>query len=145
MSLSIVKQIASALAYLHGLSRGPTLHTTLTTRHIFLDGNFAAKVMLPVLKAFENPKVCYTCPRVLGGDAPSTASDVYSFGMVLYELFVRRKPFEDMGSKERRPSFMEILERLDGVQTSMWHTLAKIKRNSALLHDILPTHVAAQL
>ncbi|KAK3278070.1 hypothetical protein CYMTET_13968 [Cymbomonas tetramitiformis] len=186
MSLSIVKQIASALAYLHGLSRGPTLHTTLTTRHIFLDGNFAAKVMLPVLKAFENPKVCYTCPRVLGGDAPSTASDVYSFGMVLYELFVRRKPFEDMGSKEvlahlldrdapvplrpevrptdsipprvmeimlecwnknpqRRPSFMEILERLDEVQTSMRHTLAKIKRNSALLHDILPTHVAAQL
>ena len=42
--------------------------------------------------AFASPR--WAAPEVLLGQPPSTGSDVYSFGMLLYELMTSRVPFE---------------------------------------------------
>lgn len=36
----------------------------------------------------------WRAPEVLRGEAPSKASDVYAYGMLLYEVLFRREPFD---------------------------------------------------
>ena len=35
----------------------------------------------------------WRAPEVLRGEAPSKASDVYAYGMLLYEVLYRKEPF----------------------------------------------------
>ena len=36
----------------------------------------------------------WRAPELLRGEAPTKATDVYAYGMLLYELLYRREPFE---------------------------------------------------
>ena len=36
----------------------------------------------------------WRAPELLRGDPPSKATDVYAYGMLLYEVLYRREPFE---------------------------------------------------
>ena len=40
----------------------------------------------------RNPGV--HCPELVEGQTPSTASDIYSFGVLCYEVLTGRRPFE---------------------------------------------------
>jgi hypothetical protein len=94
---------------LYGIARGlEFLHTTgfvhgsLTSDSILLDGR-----LRPVIAdlGFSVPigPSAYTSPEVLNGAAPTPASDVYSFGIIAYELIegVRAVP-------GTRPAFSRI-------------------------------------
>lgn len=43
----------------------------------------------------------WRAPEVLRGEAPSKASDVYAYGMLLYEVLYRREPFEKENKEVR--------------------------------------------
>ena len=44
----------------------------------------------------------WRAPELLRGEPPTKATDVYAYGMLLYEILYRREPFE-MENKEVRP------------------------------------------
>ena len=49
-------------------------------------------------------------PELLRGDPPSPASDVYAFGMLLWELFSRRSAYEELSPAEWDAALLEIAD-----------------------------------
>lgn len=45
-------------------------------------------------------KVFCIAPEVMLGDQPTTASDVYSFGPLLYQLATGQFPFQELGAEK---------------------------------------------
>uniref|UniRef100_A0ACD5TR37 Uncharacterized protein n=1 Tax=Avena sativa TaxID=4498 RepID=A0ACD5TR37_AVESA len=112
--MSIVVDVADAVEYLHHNNQGTIVHCDLKPSNILLDDNMTAHVGDFGLATFEvgSPSsslgnhhsyssgligtIGYAAPEYAGGGKFSTAADVYSFGIVLLEIFLRRRPTDDM-------------------------------------------------
>ncbi|TVU26579.1 hypothetical protein EJB05_29133, partial [Eragrostis curvula] len=112
--LSIVVDVADALAYLHHSHQGIIVHCDIKPRNILLDNDMVAHVGDFGLARFKfdstassfvdsnstsvviKGTIGYVAPECAGGGQISTASDVYSFGVVLLEVLIRRRPTDDM-------------------------------------------------
>lgn len=53
------------------------------------------------------PATLWTAPEVLRSGAPTPASDVFAFGILLYQMVYRREPYEDEDI-EVRPIFRTL-------------------------------------
>eukprot|EP00899_Mesostigma_viride_P013379 jgi/Mesvir1/22041/Mv18606-RA.1 len=108
--LSLAHDIASAMAYLHPR----ILHRDLKTQNVLLDKSGRAKVadfgmaklmrdstasmmMMTRSSNFGGGTVAYMAPEVLSGKVVDDKCDVYSFGVMLWEIFTGQKPWEDEG------------------------------------------------
>ena len=83
----VVEQIGAALAYAHSLG---ITHGSLTPDRVILDeaGN-AALLGFPIANLLPGGGVtnpAYTAPETLAGEPPTPATDVYSLGVLAYEL-----------------------------------------------------------
>ncbi|MCO5594775.1 hypothetical protein L7F22_048808 [Adiantum nelumboides] len=125
---------ARGLAYLHNECRETILHCDIKPENILLDENFNAKVSdfgLAKLLSKEQSQVFTTMRGTRGYLAPewllnlpiSDRTDVYSFGMVLLEIFSGRKNYEPTETPEKcyLPAFAfaqaargHLAELLDG-------------------------------
>ncbi|KQJ89243.1 receptor kinase-like protein Xa21 isoform X1 [Brachypodium distachyon] len=113
--LSIVVDVADALEYLHHNNQGTIVHCDMKPSNILLDDNMTAHVGDFGLARFkvdsgvsssDDPystsliaikgTIGYVAPECATGGHVSTASDVYSFGIVLLEIFLRKRPTDDM-------------------------------------------------
>ncbi|XP_048561612.1 putative receptor-like protein kinase At3g47110 isoform X2 [Triticum urartu] len=112
--MSIVVDVADALEYLHHNNHGTMVHGDVKPSNILLDDNMTAHVGDFGLARFKvgstafslgNPNsssfalmgtIGYAAPEYAGGGQVSTAADVYSFGVVLLEIFIQRRPTDDM-------------------------------------------------
>ncbi|PYU98994.1 MAG: hypothetical protein DMG10_26630, partial [Acidobacteria bacterium] len=104
------EQVAHAVAVLcrvlhHVHSRG-VVHRDIKPANILLSGGFEQIEKLKVLdfglaQWAQGPKDCgvgtlaYTAPEILLGQPASSKSDLYSVGVLLYQLLSRTLPFED--------------------------------------------------
>lgn len=96
----IVKQICSALDYAH--SSG-IIHRDIKPANIMVMDNFRVKVMDFGIAHVQSSSITqtgvamgtpsYISPELLQGHEVTPATDIYSLGVVLYELLTRRKPF----------------------------------------------------
>ncbi|XP_045812082.1 LRR receptor-like serine/threonine-protein kinase EFR [Trifolium pratense] len=108
--LNIAIDVASAMDYLHNDCDPPIVHCDLKPANVLLDENMVAHVADFGLARFisQNPSekhsstlelkgsIGYIAPEYgLGGKA-STSGDVYSFGILLLEMFVAKKPTDEM-------------------------------------------------
>jgi serine/threonine protein kinase len=106
----IALDIARGMAYLHNY-RPAIIHADLKSDNVIIDQSYRAKLSdfgCSKLKPSASrstlfgPKWAGTspwmAPEVLDGDATTTASDSYSFGVTLWELGNRKIPFA--GKKE---------------------------------------------
>jgi len=102
----IAIDIAKGLAYLHS---SQILHRDLKSQNILLDNNYRAKIsdfdlaklrletstMVGLVDASRSTAIRWRAPELCQPKAIATpASDVYSYGMILWELCTQKLPFE---------------------------------------------------
>lgn len=104
--LKICTEIAEGVLYLH-LSTPPILHRDLKSLNILVDEHWNVKVSDFGLTDFK-PDVqdkgagmavvspFWLAPEAMENQEFSEASDVYSFGMIVWEMFTRQAPFPNM-------------------------------------------------
>lgn len=109
--LNIAVDAACALDYLHNDSEVPIVHCDLKPSNILLDEDMTAKVgdfglaRLLIQRSTNQVSISsthvlrgsigYIPPEYGWGEKPSAAGDVYSFGIVLLELFSGKSPTDD--------------------------------------------------
>ncbi|KAI5670023.1 hypothetical protein M9H77_19876 [Catharanthus roseus] len=105
--LKIMIDVACALQYLHNGSSTPVVHCDLKPSNILIDEDMVARVTDFSIAKLMNPEESIAYTRTLatfGYVAPeygsegivSTRSDIYSYGIMLMEVFTRRKPSDEM-------------------------------------------------
>ncbi|PRQ58160.1 putative protein kinase RLK-Pelle-LRR-XII-1 family [Rosa chinensis] len=112
--LDIAIDVACALDYLHNHCDTPTVHCDLKPSNILLDNDLTGRVSdfglarflskpnnistnLPSVIKLRGP-VSYVAPEYETGSEASTYGDVYSFGILLLEMFTGKKSTDDMFS-----------------------------------------------
>ncbi|CAJ2677188.1 unnamed protein product [Trifolium pratense] len=109
--VNIAIDVACALDYLHNDSETPIVHCDLKPSNILLDEDMTAKVgdfglARFLIQSSTDPvsissthvlrgSIGYIPPEYGWGEKPSAAGDVYSFGIVLLELFSGKSPQDD--------------------------------------------------
>ncbi|KAG8390937.1 hypothetical protein BUALT_Bualt01G0135500 [Buddleja alternifolia] len=104
--------IASAIDYLHNETEVPIVHCDLKPSNVLMDSDMTPKVAdfgLAKLLLDENNNqfsissthtlrgsIGYIPPEYGYGEKPSTAGDVYSYGILLLELFTGRSPTHEI-------------------------------------------------
>ena len=96
--LPILRDVAQGLRFLHAATP-QVVHGDLKAQNILVDGKFRAKVADFGLSQKKGVGAAGTpfwmAPELLSGRSGNTAaSDVYSFGIILYEVYSRRVPYE---------------------------------------------------
>ncbi|KAL5568499.1 hypothetical protein UlMin_025074 [Ulmus minor] len=110
--LDIVIDVASALHYLHDECEQLVIHCDLKPNNVLLDKDMIAHVsdfgiarLLSTTKSFSGEQsstvgimgtIGYTAPEYgMGGEA-SAQGDVYSFGILILEMFTARRPTDQL-------------------------------------------------
>ncbi|KAF7842249.1 receptor kinase-like protein Xa21 [Senna tora] len=112
--LNIMIDIASALEYLHHGSSTPIVHCDVKPSNVLLDEDMVAHLSdFGISKLLGEEKlqiytktfatVGYMAPEYGSEGVVSMKGDVYSYGIMLMEVFTRKKPIDDM-FVEGRPS-----------------------------------------
>eukprot|EP00727_Mastigamoeba_balamuthi_P005958 m51a1_g1982 putative pas domain-containing protein tyrosine kinase (893) ;mRNA; r:1127166-1135773 len=106
--LGILGDVAAGMAYLHG-SNPPIIHRDLKSSNVLLSASMQAKVCdfgLTVIahkhgSAAEHRddsvlgSLLWSAPEVVGQGLFSTKSDVYAFGVMVWETVMRELPYSD--------------------------------------------------
>jgi serine/threonine protein kinase len=95
-----LRDVAQGLRFLHAADP-KVIHGDLKAQNILVSSNFRAKVCDFGLSHTRNNWLgavgtpYWMAPELLRGESKNTApSDVYSFGIMLYEIYSRRDPYE---------------------------------------------------
>jgi serine/threonine protein kinase len=96
--LPILRDICQGIRFLHAATP-QIIHGDLKAVNILVDGRFRAKVADFGLSAKKSAGATGTplwmAPELLRGEGENTpASDAYSFGIILYEVYSRKDPYE---------------------------------------------------
>jgi guanylate cyclase, other len=99
--LPMLRDILQGMRFLHAAAV-PIVHGDLKSANVLVDSNFRAKVsdfgLSQKRKSGHMGTPYWMAPELLDGGDVSTASDVYAFGVTLWELMTRKSPYADIDS-----------------------------------------------
>jgi serine/threonine protein kinase/CRISPR/Cas system CSM-associated protein Csm2 small subunit len=113
-ALHICRNIADAMSHLHAAN---VIHASLKPKNIILDKDMNAVVkdygFLDIKDSLSPDDVepAYMAPEYLAGETYTEKIDVYSYGMLMYELFTKRPPWAGMSSDQIVGEVREKLNR----------------------------------
>lgn len=99
-AVQLARQICAGLAAAH---ENGILHRDLKPANIMIDGDGNARItdfgLAGLAEEFRDDEIragtpAYMAPEQFDGSTPSVKSDIYSLGLVLYELFTGKRAFE---------------------------------------------------
>ncbi|XP_062133147.1 dual specificity protein kinase pyk3-like isoform X3 [Drosophila sulfurigaster albostrigata] len=111
-SLMWMLHCAKGLKFLH---EQKIVHREITTRNLFLFNNYQTlKISLSEAVMTEGASIMlgnfiYMAPEIMGGMQYTKKCDIYRFGIMLWEVMSRKKPFND---KESLPLLFGIIKGL---------------------------------
>ena len=98
VQLGVLKDVAQGLLFLHH-SNPQVVHGNLKGTNVLITHDFKAKLTDFGLHAEcgtgEVLSPFWAAPECLQGDVRSAQSDIYSFGVLIYEVFARTDPYGD--------------------------------------------------
>jgi serine/threonine protein kinase len=102
--LPILRDVSQGVRFLHS-ANPQVIHGDLKAQNILVDSKFRAKVADFGLSQKKNlggtGTPFWMAPELLRAESANTAAtDVYSFGIILYEVYSRRDPYEDENPEE---------------------------------------------
>ena len=114
----IVSQIAAALDAAH---EAGVIHCDVKPANVIVDASGTAKLTdFGVARAARGPReheligtARYIAPERVAGEAPTERSDIYSLGLVAYELLAGRPAYAEMDTEDL------LRQRLDGPPPSL--------------------------
>ena len=93
--LSLLKDVAAGMAYLHNRDQ-PIVGRNIRSHHLLLDNNYRCHIGTSFHRpTSEGRAAIWLAPEVLRGNGVSTKSDIFAFGMFIYELIYKAEPFQD--------------------------------------------------
>ncbi|KDO20159.1 TKL protein kinase [Saprolegnia parasitica CBS 223.65] len=106
--LQILYVIANALLDVHERS---LVHGYLSSHNVFMSRIGGIQVGVPGMSATDEALLAWTAPEVLTGDAPpSSASDIYAFGILMTELNTFQQPYEDEAFEDEVALTMAVVD-----------------------------------
>ena len=118
-AVEIARQLCAGLGAAH--DRG-VLHRDLKPANVMIDGRGQVRITdfgiasLAAKASEENPLVgtpAFMAPELFQGKEPSVRTDIYSLGIVLYEVVTGHEPFEETSADRRgqdtSPNFAPLL------------------------------------
>ncbi|ETE68474.1 Receptor-interacting serine/threonine-protein kinase 2, partial [Ophiophagus hannah] len=155
LSIRILSDVATGLSYLHSLEP-PILHHNLKPSNVLLDLEYRAKISdfgQPAWRKQQLRAALHNCnnsscwdllclsPEILQGGQFSQEGDVYSFGMMCWELLSRQKPLA--GIEAAFIPNVPHRNRLVQLMLLCWHQEPHFRPSAtecaAFLKDILGT------
>ncbi|XP_023170271.2 dual specificity protein kinase zak2-like [Drosophila hydei] len=111
-------QCVQGIQHLHSMTPKPMLHRDLKTPNLLLTDNnrilkiadFGTATDLRTLMTSEIGTVAYMAPEVLIGKNYTEKCDIYSFGIVLWEVMARRKPFHHLKNRSTPALIMQTFK-----------------------------------
>ena len=161
--IKLASQIAESMKALHELNPS-IIHGHLTSKNILFDKDFFPKIsdlLFNDLKKYcaislgYTNKSAYTPPELLKDNSSvvnncKASADVYSFGMILWEIFVEKEPFKNIKLKDLRKIVVEdnsrpkIIENLpfniSNLIRCCWQQEPEKRPNFKEISESLKTH-----
>ena len=92
-ALTLARDVAAAVVFLHSQAP-PIVDAKLLSHRIAVTAEYSCKLASSIeTMGDDTASDVVKAPEVLRGEAPTTASDAYQFGMLLYEIVHRAAPF----------------------------------------------------
>lgn len=133
--LQVMRDLVQGLRYLHS-SRPPIFHGDLKARNILIDSRFRAKVadfgLSEKQKSGLTGTPFFMAPEYLRGNSYTTACDMYSVAIVMYEIYAREDPYKGQKlmrvlsevcdpSVNRRPNIPERMpQKMVDMMKKLW-------------------------
>ncbi|XP_042241726.1 mitogen-activated protein kinase kinase kinase 7-like isoform X2 [Homarus americanus] len=153
--ISWLLQCARAVSYLHAIQPRPLLHRDLKPPNLLLTKeakilkvcDFGTACELSTIMSDNRGSAAWMAPEVFEGKLYTEKCDVYSWGIILWEVMTRRVPFEDLGlavrimwavhQKQRPPLVTGCPKLLENLMKRCWdHNQARRPRMEEVVEKI---------